>query len=486
MTGPRELPEDLCYLPATTACELFARRELSPVEFVEAVIARAEATEPLLNSLCIRYFDEALARAKRAEASYAGTGRRPRPLEGIPVAVKEETAVAGQVMASASLAHAGERASVTAVVVERVLRAGAIVHARSTAPEFSCAPFTHSRLWGVTRNPWNLAYDPGGSSGGAAASLAAGSSTLATGSDIGGSIRIPASACGVVGFKPPYGRVPEAPPYNLDHYCHEGPLARTVADCALFENVLAGPHPSDAASLRPKLSVPVRPGGFGEGSLQGWRVALSVTLGDFEVDQDVARNTLEAAEALAEAGAVVEQVELPWRRAELFDAARIHFGSIMGPLLQREARLHREEMTAYALEFADRMTLSSGEEYLRGLEIETRAQAALAGVLKSHRILLCPTLAYPALDAGDDYVSRGPTINGVPQASTWDGVMTYPFNICSRNPVLAVPSGFARTGVPTGVQIVGRAYDDASVFRAGAALETVRPWLDCAERRPDL
>ena len=131
-----------------------------------------------------------------------------------------------------------------------------IIHARSATPEFCCAAITDSRLWGVTRNPWNLEYSPGGSSGGSAAALAAGMASLATGSDIGGSIRIPSSFCGVVGFKPPYGRVPQDPPFNLDHYCHDGPMARTVDDCRLLENVMAGPHRDDIVSLRPKLTIP--------------------------------------------------------------------------------------------------------------------------------------------------------------------------------------------------------------------------------------
>src|SRR5690606_34323438 len=141
----------------------------------------------------------------------------------------------------------------TSPVNERILRAGGIVHARTATPEFSCAGICWSRLWGVTRNPWNHAYSPGGSSGGSGAVLAAGSAPLATGSDIGGSIRIPASLTGTVGFKPPYGRVPEEAPFNLDFYCHNGPMARTVADTILLQNVIAGPHNRDIATLRPRL-----------------------------------------------------------------------------------------------------------------------------------------------------------------------------------------------------------------------------------------
>ena len=181
-------------------------------------------------------------------------------MEGLPVAVKEEAEIAGQHNTLGSLPLRDVIAGQTSAFVQRIIDAGGIVHARTTTPEFSCAPITWSRLWGVTRNPWHTGYSPGGSSGGSAAALAAGTATLATGSDIGGSIRIPASFCGVVGFKPPYGRVPEVATFNLDHYCHEGPLARTVADCALLENVIAGPHPSDVVSIRPKLEIPPRPG----------------------------------------------------------------------------------------------------------------------------------------------------------------------------------------------------------------------------------
>src|SRR6185437_10572325 len=172
------------------------------------------------------------------------------------VAVKEEAPITGQKYTLGSLALKDDIADHTAVFVQRILDAGGIVHARTTTPEFSCAPVTWTKLWGVTRNPWHLDFAPGGSSGGAGASLAAGSTTLANGSDIGGSIRIPSSMCGVAGFKPPYGRNPDSSPFNLDHYNHAEPMARTIADCALLQNVLSGPHPQDIASIRPKLRIP--------------------------------------------------------------------------------------------------------------------------------------------------------------------------------------------------------------------------------------
>jgi len=471
----------LHYLSATEAIRRFRTRELSPVDLMEAVIARAEAVEPHINAFADRYFDEALGAARRAEARYAGRSPRPRPLDGLPIVIKEETAVAGQRTTQGSLICANDVADRSATLVDRILQAGAIIHARSTAPEFSCVPYTHSRLWGVTRNPWNRAFSPGGSSGGAGAALAAGSTTLANGSDIGGSIRIPASFCGVVGFKPPYGRVPESAPFNLDHYCHEGPLARTVADCALLENVMAGPDPHDVVSLRPKIRIPMELRG-----IEGWRIALSVDLGNFAVDDDVVAHTRAAAVALREAGAIVEEVDLGWDRGQIRAAARAHFGVIFGPWIGQMLADHRDQMTTYSIHFAEEAATVTKDDFVRGLEIEAEVYARLGAVLERYRLLICPTSGVPALEAGAEYLDRGPAVNGVVREHWQDALMTVPFNICSRCPVIGVPSGFARNGVPTGLQIVGRTYDDVSVFRAAAALERVRPWLDVPARQPAL
>ena len=202
------MPDDLCYLSATEALAAFKARKLSPVELLQAVIARADAVDPKINAFPMKLYDRALGEARKAEARYMKTDGRTRALEGVPMAIKDETTIKGWRTTFGSVVFKDNIDTYTAPAAERIIKAGAVIHARSAAPEFSCAPYTHSRQWGITRNPWNLDYSPGGSSGGAGASLAAGSTTLANGSDIGGSIRIPASMCGVVGFKPPYGRNP--------------------------------------------------------------------------------------------------------------------------------------------------------------------------------------------------------------------------------------------------------------------------------------
>jgi len=455
-------------LSAAEALRRMRARELSPVELMEAVIRRAERVEPAINAFPHTYYEEALASARTAEARYAGSGPRPRPLEGLPVAIKDETPIRGQPLTQASLIYKDDVADHTAVVPERVLRAGGIVHARSATPEFSAAPFTHSRLNGITRNPWNTSYSPGGSTGGGAAALAAGSAMLATGSDIGGSVRIPATFSGVVGFKPPYGRVPVEPPYNLDHFCHDGPLARTVADCALLQNVIAGPHHTDPVAVRPKLRIPA-----GLGGIDGWRIAYSLDLG-YEVGDEVRAGVLAAVDGLREAGAVAEEVDVGWTHHDVTAATRAHFGAMFGGSIAHELREHRDLLTAYAAKFGEESAGITMDDYLRGMQIEARVHAGLAAIHRRHRALVGPGFGVAQLRAGDDCLD----------VDVYDMLLTAVFNVCSRSPVLSVPSDRSAEGVPTGIQIAARPYDDVSAFRIGAALERVRPWPQIAEPAP--
>ena len=473
---------DLHYLSAAEALRLFRRRELSPVELMKSVIARAERVEPKVNSLCVRFFQRALEQARAAEARYMGRGEPPRPLEGIPTAVKEEEPLAGEPWTQGSLIFADTIAAETSNFGRRILESGAIVHARSTAPEFSCAGFTHSRIWGVTRNPWNPEFAVGGSSGGSGASLAAGTSTLASGSDIGGSIRIPASFNGVVGFKPPHGRVPQMAPFNLDSYSHCGPMARTVDDCLLFENCLAGPDSSDLASLRPRLELPERLAG-----VEGLRIALCADLGDWPLDPEVRRNTTELALALRDQGALVEEIELRVPQAEVLRAAGIHFRLGFEPWIQTMCTEHPDLVTDYARDFAGRGITGrrDGSQWDK-FDLEARLYRPVGAALERYDTLICATCGTRGLIAGDSYVDHGIEVGGRTLSHYFEGILTVVFNLFSRCPVLNVPSGFADNGVPTGIQIVGRTYDDLTPFRVGRACERARPWFDTPERRPRL
>ncbi|MEO5665046.1 MAG: amidase [Nocardioides sp.] len=460
MGGPTT---ELHHLTASSAIELFRSRELSPVELLDAVVARTEKVEGRVNAVTGQLLDTAYESAREAERRYAGSGPAPRPLEGVPLALKEEHPIAGHTIEEGSLIAQGEIAEVSHPVVERVLAAGAVVHSRLTTPEFCCAPFTNSKLWGVTRNPWNLEQTPGGSSGGSGAALAAGETILATGSDIGGSIRIPASFCGVVGFKAPFGRVPGLPPYNSDTYCADGPMGRSVADVAMLQNVLAGPHPHDQASLRPAYVLPTDPA-----PAAGLKVALCVTLGDFPVDPVVAANTRAAAEALRSMGVTVDEVTLPWSRERIAEISWAHFGEIMGAEIGALVEEYGDHLMPYTRRFAERALAGGG--FAAGLVGESELYRPLGELLEDYDALLCPTVPAQGIAAdaiGDELLD----IDGT-RTTFMDAMLTLPFNVIGRVPVLAVPSGLAPNGVPTGVQLVGRTYDDATVFRLGAALES--------------
>jgi amidase len=284
----------------------------------------------------------------------------------------------------------------------------------------------------------------------------------------------------VVGFKPPYGRVPEGSPFNLDFYCHEGPMARTVADCRLFENVIAGPHPKDIATLRPKLRIAET-----LGDIAGWRIAVSMDLGYFEVDPEVRKNTEAALDVFRELGAVVEPVDLGWTLASLA-AAENYLSHLFGSSIAEDLREHRFELTDYTRQFAEFAQTTTAADFLSSLTQAGRMYETLGPILEKHQVLVCPTLALPAVPAGHDPLRDEVRINGVTVEPMIGWCMTYPFNTLSRCPVMSVPSGFASNGVPTGIQIVGRTYDDVSVFRAAAAYERAAPWLDTPERRPKL
>lgn len=475
---------ELHYLDAATALRLFRTRELSPVELMDAVIARTEAVNGEINALTETLFDEALPAARLAAAKYA-RGRDITPLLGLPVAAKEKHGLKGKTLSQGLVARKDELAVADHPVIERIKRAGGIIHARTTTPEFSCATVTHSPLWGVTRNPWNPEFSPGGSSGGSGAALAAGLAPLATASDIAGSTRLPASFTGTVGFKAPYGRIPGMAPLSADHYRGDGPMARTVADTALLADVMAGRHPGDHTSLAdsPGLAVSGLETPDGGASVAGMRIALCIRLGNYPVASDVEANTRAVADALRSAGALVEEIELPWTTQSISRTIFTHFGYLLGPAMEEETAGSRELLAPYTRRFmADARRAAEENSYLDGVRAETRLQAEMAAAMSGFDALICPASAVAALDADGMYLD-GIEAGRDHLEHYWQGHMTAPFNIANRCPVLAVPSGMAHCGIPTGVQIVGHPFDDPTVFRVGAALEAVRPWV---ARRPDI
>lgn len=462
---------DLAAKSAVELRVLYERKAASPSEVLADAIAHSSVAEPMINAFAEEMFEQALQQAKAADELFANRPDDARPLEGIPVAVKEKHAIEGHPVWEGTVTREPVVAQADSPVVERIRAAGAIMHARTTTPEFSCAVFTHSKLWGITRNPWNLQYTPGGSSGGSAASVAAGSAVLATASDLGGSTRVPAAFCGLVGYKPPYGRVPGAVPICLDAYRSDGTLARTVADTALMYGALVGQHPADPVTLREKVDLP-----SSAGDIRGMRVALATTLGDFAVEREVVSHLEAAAAALCEAGALVSEVSLPWSREEVSQTMYTHWGSFFGRTLAEAAWRAPERVERYTRAFGEKAVSRLQRSGLHtGIEVEARMQGELAQVLGPFDVLLCPTTGVIGLEAGRDYL-EGVTVDGVYLYELLPACLTAPFNICNRSPVMSVPVGVSTIGLPIGAQVVGKPYDDGAVFRAAYALEAVHPW----------
>lgn len=463
----------LSYTAATDLAARVRRKEISPVEIVSNSLARIEAVNPQLNCFCFIFAEEAMALARAAEAAVV-RGDDLGPLHGVPVAIKDFTPTRGKRTTLGSYAFEDWVPNHDALIVERLRDAGAIMVGKTTTPEFAHSSFTRSPLWGITRNPWNPEKTPGGSSGGSAAAVATGCVPLAEGTDMGGSVRIPASFSGIVGLKPSLGRIPmDILPTVFDNISHFGPLTRTVADAALFMSVAAGPADRDIGSLSPAMDFPVPP----PADIKGLRFALSIDLGYMAVDPQVEALVRDAAAALVEAGAVVEEVELAWTKQVMDDWFRL-WGVYLAAFFADKLETHRERLDPNVVELLEAGLKMDAVAFKR-LEIaRTEQWLKLAELFREHDALLCPTMALPAQDAeGSDS-----DFDRVDDDGRYHGLdMTCPFNSTGQCPALSVPAGFTSEGLPVGLQIVAHRFEDTMALRIGAALEAVRPW---AERKP--
>jgi amidase len=324
-----------------------------------------------------------------------------------------------------------------------------------------------------------LDYTCGGSSGGSGASLAVGSSPLATGSDIGGSIRIPAACCGVVGYKPPYGRNPDNTAFAYDMYAVTGPMGRTVADVALMQNVMCGPHPLDNASIRPRYELPMTHAG-----LKGLKIAWSMDLGYFEVDEHVRKNMKKTLDTLKALGAELVEVNPGWdARADKAVAVYLDhlFGGYMASVVESDPTL-ASPWAAYCVA-ANKGT--SSQEFYDAYEVQAEVGRSFGAILDECYAFICPTLGFHEIPA-DQNPADDVLINGKVVDPMYGWCMCHPFNMLGRCPVLSVPSGIGGNGLPTGIQIVARHLDDERVFRVGHALEQADPWLAHAGNRPSI
>lgn len=476
---------DFAYRSAVDLAGAIARREVSPVEVMEATLRRVEEREPSLNAIVYKGFDEAMESARAAEESL-GRDEPAATLTGVPVVMKDLfdfkpgwPATFGGIPAMADFSIDGY-----CVWAERMEQAGAIIIGKGNSPALGFRGCCDNYLFGPSRNPFDTSRNTGGSSGGSAAAVADGLVPIAEGTDGGGSIRIPAAWCGVVGYQPSAGRVPVVVRPNafsgVSPFIYEGPITRTVADAALVMSVLAGPHPGDPFSSLDALDF----ASSLDRGVEGWTIAYSPDLGVYPVSSEVAVVVEEAVRAFEEAGARVTEVEIDidLDQRELSDL----WCRLILPLsLDAFSNLaeggldilgeHRDDLPPEFLHWADHVSGMSAMEYFDDNSRRTQVFDALQAVMADHDLLVSPTLACMPTHNLTTGETRGPTvIEGVEVDPVIGWCMTY-FTNFTGHPAVSVPAGLSN-GLPVGMQLMGKRQADLDVFAAAAAFERARPW----------
>ena len=451
------------WLSATEIAQAYAAKTLSPVELVNALLARIEVLEPKLNAFIRLDAQAALQAAHQAESEIAA-GRSRGPLHGVPIGIKDIIDVVGLPTTAHSKILVDNIARADAAVIQKLRQAGAIVMGKMSTHEFAIGGPSFDLPFPPARNPWNRDYHPGGSSSGSGAGLAAGLFPLALGTDTGGSIRNPASACGIVGLKPTYGLVSRRGVFPLSFTLdHVGPMTRTVADNALLLDVIAGHDPADPGSAASSAR--------GFGALLG-RGVRDLRIGfvrhfherDMPAHPEVAAALEDVARVLQAEGAQVRTVTLP---------ALTEFSGINRVILCSEAwSIHqkwlRERPGDYG-KLARRRLLPgafmTAGDYVGAQRRRTELIAAVEDRLRDYDVLLCASAMDPSSRMDDPAET----------ARTYPRQARSPFNV-TGHPALAMMSGLSHAGLPMSVQFVGRYFDDATVLRVAAAYEKATGW----------
>jgi len=489
--------EDLAKLDsAATLAMKIRRREISPVEVMDAAIARIEAHNSTINALVILHLEEARDAAKAAEQAIF-RGDSVGPLHGVPVAMKDcFDFKPGWVTTFGGIRGLKDYVARTSCTfVERIEKAGAIIVGKTNSPVFGFRGTCDNYLFGPSKNPFDLSKNTGGSSGGSAGAVAAGLLPLCEGTDGGGSIRIPASWCGVYGYKPAFGRVPllgGADAFaSVAPFIFEGPITRTVEDSALAMSALAGFDPRDPFSVEGAVDFV----GATHAPIAGKRIAYTRDYGIFPVDRRVTSVVDKAIAAFEQAGAHVEEVDIGINHSqrELSDVwcrfiAPKQVAALEG--FKREGfDLVRNSHDDFPPEFWhwDEIGRSlTVAQFLADQAARSDVFHAFRRVFDRYDLLVSPTLACLPVANAPDGNTLGPSeINGEPIDPLIGWCMTYLINFIGH-PAASVPAGLADNGMPVGLQIVGRRYDDAGVFAASAEFERRQPWIQTYKRCSDL
>jgi aspartyl-tRNA(Asn)/glutamyl-tRNA(Gln) amidotransferase subunit A len=456
--------DEICMMSAADLLAKYRSRALSPVEATQAALTQIAKHDHVLNAFIIVSDQEAMASARQSEARW----RRGEPIglvDGVPTSIKDVLVMKGHPTRRGSLTTSDKPEVEDAPATARLREHGAVFIGKTTTPEFGWKAVTDSPLSGITRNPWDITKTSGGSSGGAASSIAAGMGTLALGSDGGGSIRIPASLTGIFGHKPTVGRVPYYPPTAVATCAIAGPMTRTVCDAALMMNVIAAYDPRDWIAIREKSADHLA--GIEDG-VRGLRIALCPSLGYASIDADVEKCVRQAAAVFANLGAEVDEVDkvIDSPRAAYETFYRVAMASNYGPMTPEQKKMVDPgfaEMAAEGLNVGlfDYKAIER-ERALLGLQVNS--------FLERYDLLLSAQLGVTAFEVGHEYPPDRRMRRWLDWAST-----AYPFNF-TGHPAASIPCGFGDNGMPIGLQIVGRRCEDRLILRASRAYETIHPF----------
>jgi len=466
---------DLTFTPAVELAKLYRARKASPLEVMQTLLARIDQVNPDVNAIVTLARESALWDARRATAALKRGTPLP-PLFGVPVAIKDVTPTKGIRTTHGSKLYEAHVPDEDALVVQRLRAAGAIVIGKTNTPEFAFGPNTVNAVFGATRNPWNLALTSGGSSGGSAAALATGMCPLAEGTDLGGSLRGPASYCGVIGFRTTPGLVPRYPSVLAwDTYSVEGPMARTTADAALMLAVMAGPDD------RSPISYEIDPRDFTaagtKASVKGWRIAWSTALGGLVPVDDEVRAVFERAVGVFNSLNARVENACPDMR-DVPEIVRLTRGLLMVARHADKLPEHRAILQDGLVENTELGLALSSRDIARGELLRTQQWERVRTFLEVRDLLVTPTAATPPFPLDQPHVLM---VNGQPLGKGMQrSFLTYAVSVMGL-PAISIPCGFTRDGLPVGLQIIGKRRGEAAVLRAAAAFEAAHPW---AHHRP--
>jgi amidase len=469
------MSDELWRRSATELAAAIRRREVSCVEVMQAHLARIEAVNPLLNAIVSLDAELGLRAAAAADAAL-GRDEAPGALHGLPMAIKDLEDTAGMRTTYGSPIYRDHVPAADTLMVARLRRAGAIVVGKTNTPEFGAGSQTFNPVFGATRNPYDRARTPGGSSGGAAAAVASGMVPFADGSDLGASIRNPASFCNVVGLRTAPGRVPAVPSSNAWNPMGVlGPLARSVEDAALLLRAMAGPDP------RAPLSLDDPPEAFVLGAAvdpRAVRIAWSRNLGDLPVEPAVTAVLEDHRVALEAAGCAVEDVEPDLTGAdEAFEVLRaVGYAQAFGPLLESDGDQMKE-----TIRWNTRIGLAlTGADVARAVGLQSEMYERMRALLERYDALALPVSQVAPFAVEQEWVTE---IAGTPMGSYLEWMRSCSRITVTAHPSLSLPAGFTPEGLPVGVQLVGRQRGELGLLRLAAAIEQA---TGVGGRAPDL